>query len=158
MTLWLILALLVMLIGLAGTLLPAIPGLPLIGLAMWGYGALDGFRHVTLGYLILVLLVIAGAQVAEHYARAFGAKRFGASRAGTWGAVIGSLAGLFFLPVGLLLGPFLGAMLGELVAGRRAEDAFRAGLGGMVGVLGSIAMNAVLGIALILSFLFKVTG
>lgn len=153
---WLILALLVMLIGLAGTFLPAIPGLPLIGLAMLGYGAIEGFKEVTPFFLVVVLLVIVGAQVAEHYARGYGAKRFGASRAGTWGAIIGSIVGLFFMPIGLLAGPFLGAMLGELIAGRPTEDALRAGLGGLIGVLGSIAMNVVLGLALIVSFLVKV--
>lgn len=151
-----VIALLVMLVGVAGTFLPALPGIPLIWLAMLGYGLLEGFQAMTPSFLGVTLLVVILAQVAEHYAKAWGAKRYGAGRAGTWGAVIGSIAGLFFMPVGLLLGPFLGAFLGELVSGRRADEAVRAGLGGLIGVLGSIVVNVVLALTLTVAFVVKV--
>lgn len=145
-----------MLVGVVGTLIPAIPGIPLIWLAMLGYGALEGFERVGANYLLITLAVVLAAQVAEHYARALGARRFGAGRAGTWGAVLGSIAGLFFLPLGLVLGPFLGALLFELLAGRPTEEAVRAGFGGLVGVLGSVVFNLIVALGLTASFVIKV--
>jgi uncharacterized protein YqgC (DUF456 family) len=151
-----IVALAVMLVGVVGTFLPALPGLPLIWLAMLGFGFVEGFREMTPAFLVITLLVVAATQVAEHYARAWGARRFGAGRAGAWGAVIGSIAGLFFMPIGLVLGPFLGALLAELLAGRSGEEAIRAGFGGLVGVLGSVAVNVVVALSLTLAFVLKV--
>jgi uncharacterized protein YqgC (DUF456 family) len=151
-----LIALLVMLVGVAGTLLPALPGLPLIWLAMLGYGLVEGFREMSPAFLAVALLVVAATQVAEHYARAWGARTFGAGKAGAWGAVIGSIAGLFFMPIGLVLGPFLGAMLFELVAGRSGEQALKAGVGGLVGVLGSVVVNLVVALGLTVAFVMKV--
>lgn len=149
-------ALLVMLVGLVGVFLPSLPGIPLIWLAMLGYGFVEGFRAISLTFLAVTFLLVVLAQVAEHYARAWGAKRFGAGKAGTWGAVIGSIAGLFFMPIGLLAGPFLGALIGELLAGRKADEAVRAGWGGLVGVLGSVVANLALALMLVIAFLFRV--
>ncbi len=88
--------------------------------------------------------------------RAWGARRYGAGQAGTWGAVIGALAGLFFLPLGLLLGPFLGALIGELWAGRSLEDSVRAGWGGLLGTLGSIVVKFAVAVAMTIAFVSKV--
>ncbi len=151
-----VVAVLVMLVGVAGTFIPAIPGMPLIWLAMLGYGLVEGFREMTPWFLAVTFIVVVLSQVAEHYAKAWGAKRYGAGKAGTWGAVIGSIAGLFFMPVGLVLGPFLGALIGELLAGRSAEEALRAGWGGLVGVLGSVVVNVIFAITLTIAFILKV--
>lgn len=149
-------AILVMLVGVAGTFVPGIPGLPLIWLAMLGYGFAEGFHEIRASFLLTTLAVVLVSLVAEHYAKAWGARHFGAGKAGTWGAVIGSAVGLFFMPVGLFLGPFLGALIGELVAGRPAGEALRAGWGGLVGVLGSVVINVTLGILLTVAFILKV--
>ncbi|HLO04678.1 MAG TPA: DUF456 family protein [Symbiobacteriaceae bacterium] len=149
---WVTLA--VMLVGLAGTFMPALPGLPIIWVAALVYAIATGFHALGWLYLVVTGAVVLLVQVAEQLARAWGAKRFGASKWGTWGAVIGSLIGLFFMPLGLILGPFLGAMLGELIAGRSMEDAVRAGWGGLVGVLGSVLINVLVGIGLIISFIW----
>lgn len=151
-----IVAILVMIAGIAGTFIPAIPGMPLIWLAMLGYGVVEGFREMRPWFLVTTLIVVILSQVAEHYAKAWGAKRYGAGKAGTWGAVIGSIAGLFFMPIGLILGPFLGALIGELLAGRSTEEALKAGWGGLVGVLGSVVVNVIFAITLTLAFIFKV--
>lgn len=145
-----------MLVGVAGTLIPAIPGLPLIWLAMLGYGLAERFHAMSPVFLLVVLLVVILSQVAEHYARAWGAKRFGAGRAGIWGAVIGSIVGLFFMPIGLLAGPFLGALVGELLTGRSTRDAVRAGWGGLIGSLGSVAVNLMVAIVLVVAFIIRV--
>lgn len=151
-----ILTLVIIVIGVIGTLFPALPGLPLIWAAMLGYGIYEGFREMTPTFLVVSLLVVAATQVAEHYAKAWGAQRFGAGKAGAWGAVIGSIVGLFFMPIGLVLGPFLGALVFELFAGRSGEEAFKAGIGGLVGVLGSVAVNLVVALGLTVAFILKV--
>lgn len=151
-----VIALAVMLAGVVGTFLPALPGLPLIWVAMLGYGFYEGFREMTPAFLVITLLVVAATQVAEHYARAWGAKGYGAGKAGAWGAVIGSIAGLFFMPIGLVLGPFLGAMIAELIAGRPGEEALKAGVGGLVGVLGSVVVNVIVALSLTLAFILKI--
>lgn len=155
-TLVFVIALVVMLVGVVGTFIPALPGIPIIWLAMLGYGFYEGFQEMSVTFLVITLLVVLATQVAEHYARAWGAQKFGAGKAGAWGAVIGSIVGIFFMPIGLVLGPFLGALLFELIAGRSGEEAFRAGIGGMVGVLGSVVVNVIVAIGLVLSFVLKV--
>ncbi|HYF76111.1 MAG TPA: DUF456 domain-containing protein [Symbiobacteriaceae bacterium] len=147
------LALVVMVIGVLGTFLPALPGIPLIWVAMLGYGIVEGFEDIGVTFLVITFLVVALTQVAEHYSRAWGAKKFGAGKAGAWGAVIGSIAGLFFMPIGLVLGPFLGALIFELVAGRDTKEAFKAGVGGLIGVLGSILINVIVGIGMVIAFI-----
>lgn len=142
----------IMFFGVIGTFFPTIPGIPIIWLTMLIYAIIEGFQDISWVFLVVTLLVALGVQVAEHYAKAWGAKRFGAGKAGMWGAVIGSFAGLFFMPIGLLLGPFLGAMVGELIVGRPVGEAARAGWGGLVGVLGSVVINFVVALAMFIAF------
>jgi uncharacterized protein YqgC (DUF456 family) len=151
-----ILAVAACIVGIIGTFVPALPGIPVIWAAMLVYGLVERFREITPTFLVITFLVVAGCQVAEQYARAWGARKYGAGKAGAWGAVVGSIAGLFFMPIGLVVGPFLGAMLFELIAGRTTREAVLAGWGGLVGVLGSVAVNVVVGIGLTLAFVFKV--
>lgn len=149
-------ALIAMIAGIIGTFMPALPGIPLIWLSMLGYGFVEGFQEMSPTFLVIALVVVILTQVAEHYAKAWGAKRYGAGKAGAWGAVLGSIVGLFFMPIGLVLGPFLGALLFELGAGRSTGDAVKAGWGGLVGVLGSVLVNVLVAVGLTLSFVFKV--
>lgn len=142
----------VMFFGVIGTFFPSIPGIPIIWLTMLVYAIIEGFQEISWVFLVITLLVALAVQVAEHYARAWGAKRFGAGKAGMWGAVIGSFVGLFFMPIGLLLGPFLGAMIGELIVGRPVAEAARAGWGGLVGVLGSVVINFVVALSMLIAF------
>ena len=115
--LWFLVAAILVIVGLVGTVLPALPGVPLVFcgllLAAWA----DGFAHagaLTL-FVLGVLTVIALA--IDFIAGVLGAKKVGASRYAVIGAALGTLLGLFFGLPGLLLGPFVGALVGELVAG-----------------------------------------
>ena len=139
----LILAALLVLVGLVGTLLPALPGVQLVFagllLAAWA----DGFAHVGGG----TLAVLAGLAVAslgvDLAATALGAKRAGASPRAVVGAVLGTLLGLFFGIPGLLLGPFLCAAIGEWTAHGELRRAGRVGLATWLGLLlGSAARLA----------------
>ncbi len=129
--------------GIAGTVLPALPGALLVFagllLAAWA----DGFAHVGAATLV-GLAVLAGLSYAVDFAAtAVGAKKLGASRRALIGAAVGALVGLFFGLPGVLLGPFVGAVLGELSERRDLVQAGRAGVGAWLGlVLGAGAKLA----------------
>lgn len=134
-TVWYVLAVLLVAVGLAGILLPALPGLPLVfggmALAAWA----GDFEHVG-GWTLLVLGLLTVLSLGVDFlATAMGAKRVGASRLALLGAVIGTFAGLFFGPVGLFVGPFIGALAGELVHSRKVMHATKVGVGTWVGIL-----------------------
>jgi hypothetical protein len=133
-------AVLLVIIGLAGTVLPVLPGTALVFggllLAAWA----DGFSRVGALTLVILGLLTALAFAADFIASALGAKKLGASPRGITGAAVGAVVGLFFGLPGIVLGPFVGAGAGELSARRELLHAGRAGLGTWIGlVLGTIA-------------------
>jgi hypothetical protein len=141
--LWWMLALLLVVIGIAGSVLPALPGVPLVFLglllAAWagGFEQVGPFPLVVLGLLTLMSFVIDLA------ATALGAKRVGATRLAVVGAALGTLAGLFLGLPGLILGPFVGAVAGELMSHGQVQQATRAGLATWIGLLfGTLAKLA----------------
>lgn len=140
------------LIGLAGIVLPALPGVPLVFagllLAAWS----DGFRHVAWPTLLVLAGLTALSLLVDLAATALGAKGFGASRLAVWGALAGTVAGLFFMPLGLLIGPFAGAWLGEYAHSRRAGQATRAGLGTWLGIVLGAASKLAIALAMLLLF------
>lgn len=129
------LAIVLVLAGLAGTILPALPGAPLVFagflLAAW----IDGFQKVgwiTLTVLALLMLLTFAIEFA---AASLGAKRVGASKLAVVGAAVGTLVGIFLGIPGLLLGPFVGAVAGEYLSRRNWQQAGRVGIGTWIGIL-----------------------
>lgn len=127
-------------IGIAGSVLPALPGAPLV-LAGCALGAwIDRFARVGFWTLAVLAALTVLSMLVDPLAAALGARRMGASRWAVLGAAAGLLAGVFFGLPGLLLGPLAGAVAGELLAGRNVAQAGRAGLGAWLGfLLGSVA-------------------
>lgn len=154
----LVLAALLMLVGVLGTLVPALPGVPLVWAVALLYGWWEGFRSISPAYLGWTAALAVAALLGERYAAAWGSRRFGGSRAGAWGAFLGSVVGLFFMPVGLVAGPFLGALAGELLAGRSGEDAVRASFGSVMGVFLGTAFNFAVALILLATFLYRTLG
>ena len=145
-----------MAVGLIGTVLPLVPGAIIILVAAILHqimlpGKSLGWWNIS-GLILLALLSYA----VEFGSGYFGAKRFGATRWGTFGAVIGTIAGLFFPFPGLLIGPVLGAIAGELIAGKRLVGAGRAGWGTVLGNLAGIVAKLVIALAMISWFLLTV--
>jgi uncharacterized protein len=145
MWIWIVLAAILVLVGIAGTILPALPGLPLVFagllLAAWA----DGFAHVSGVTMLLLALITVVAMAADFVSGLFGTKIAGASKWAMVGAGAGTLVGLFFGLPGLLLGPFIGAMALELVYRENLGQATKAGLGAWLGmVLGVAAKMAAL--------------
>jgi len=131
-------------LGVAGLLLPALPGAPLIFLGLVAAAWADGFAYVGWGWLTLFGALAALTYAVDFAATALGAKRFGASPRAVLGAVVGGFLGLFFFPLGLVLGPFLGALLAELSLRKDLEAAQRAGFGAALGfLLGGVAKLAI---------------
>lgn len=126
--------------GLAGAVFPILPGPPLVFAGLWLGAFADGYRHA--GFKTLVFIGVLGGIgiLLDFVAAAFGAKRVGASPQAVTGATLGTLVGLFFGIPGLLLGPFAGAVIGELMSSRSAHQAAASGVGTWLGLLlGAIA-------------------
>jgi uncharacterized protein YqgC (DUF456 family) len=141
--LW-ILAGVLMLVGLAGTLLSALPGIPLMMIGMLIAAWADDFTRIGWVTLLILAVLMALSFAIELAAAALGARRVGASREAIAGAALGALLGLFMGVAGLILGPFIGAVVGELMARRNTSQAMRAGVGAWLGfVVGTIAKLAV---------------
>ena len=129
--------------GLIGTIVPALPGVPLVFAGMLIAAWADAFRHVGALTLTLLGILCMIALLVDFVASALGARRVGASPRALWGAMAGTFAGLFFGIPGLLLGPFVGAIAGELTAGSRVDKATRVGIGTWLGLLfGTLAKIA----------------
>lgn len=128
-------ALALVLIGLAGTILPALPGLPLVFAGMLLGAWAGGFEHVGIPVLVVLAVLTVFSLVVDFWATALGARRVGASRMAVAGAVIGTFVGIFFGFVGLFAGPFIGALAGELLHGRRVGPATRVGFGTWLGII-----------------------
>ena len=121
--------------GLLGSLLPGLPGTPLVLLAAIAhrlYFGAAGVSNLVLGLLVAFTLL---SLALDYAATMLGAKKLGATRRGIVGAVVGGVMGLFFAVPGILLGPFLGALVFELTGGRELKASARAGLGATLGLL-----------------------
>lgn len=143
--LWFTLALLLMLVGLAGSVLPGLPGTPLIFAIAVGHRLVVGPSGATWWVLLVLGLVALVALAADYAASLYGAKTLGATRRGLIGAGLGGLVGLFLGPFGILLGPFVGAFSFEFLGGREWRESAKAGagatLGLFVGALGKLACS-----------------
>src|SRR6202790_3627316 len=121
--------------GLVGAMLPALPGIPLIFAGIWLIAAVDHYHHLGLWWLLGIAGVGAVGLTLDLLAGALGAKRVGASKQAVWGALAGTMVGLLFGLPGLLLGPFVGATLGELAAGKGILRSTHVGMSAWFGLV-----------------------
>lgn len=146
--LWVLAASLI-LTGLAGIVLPLLPGAPLLFLGLLTAAWAEDFVYVgygTLGVLALLAILI---YLVDFLAGILGAKHFGASPRAMIGAGIGALLGLTLGFAGIVIGPFIGAVVGELSARRELASAGMAGLGTTIGLLLGVAAKIALGLTMI---------
>ena len=149
-----VLAGLLILVGFAGTILPALPGIPLMFSGMLLSAWMGDFQQIggwTLGLLGLLAVL---SMVGDFVAGLLGAKRVGASGWALAGAALGTLIGLFFGLLGLMVGPFIGALLGELIAGATLHRATHVGLGAWLGFLLGTVLKIALAFMMLGVFLF----
>ncbi|MEA2601046.1 MAG: uncharacterized protein QOF89_2038 [Acidobacteriota bacterium] len=145
---WL-LAILLVLAGIAGTVLPALPGAPLVFLGLLCAAWADHFQKVGWFTLTILAILTVLAVAVDFLAKTYGAKRVGASWLALSGAIVGTIVGLFFSIPGLIFGPFLGAVAGEWLSVRNLRQAGKVGLGTWLGMILGIAGNLALIFAMV---------
>lgn len=145
----LLLSIVLVIAGMLGIVLPALPGAPLIFAGLLLAAWTEDFAHVGLWTMVVLALLAILSYAVDFWATMFGAKKFGASRRAVIGAVLGLLVGVFLGFVGVIFGPFIGAVVGELSARRNLEQAARAGIGATIGVVLGAALKIALGLAMV---------
>lgn len=155
--LWWFAAIVVMAIGLIGTVLPVVPGTTIILAAAIAHrllvGPEKGMSWWSLGGLIVLALISYALEFASSY---FGAKYFGASKWGMAGAIVGGIIGIFTGFITLLVLPIAGAIIGEIIAGKRLVAAGKAGWGTLLGNLAGMIGKIAIGLAMVSWFLISV--
>ena len=147
-----VLAVALVVVGLIGTVLPALPGAMLIVAGLVVAAWADGFSRVGVWTLVVIGAIGAASYLVDFAAAALGAKKFGASPRAMVGAGLGTLAGLFLGPVGIIFGPFVGAIIGELTVHRDMAKVGKAGLAAWIGFL--LGMAVKVGIAFLMIAIF----
>ena len=140
-----VLGILCLLGGLAGCLLPVLPGPPLAYAGVLLLHLTERVQY-SAAQLLVWLGIVVVVQVLDYVVPALGSKYSGGSKWGNRGCIVGTVVGLFFMPWGIIVGPFLGAFIGELLGGRETMQALKSGFGSLVGFLvGTVLKCAVCG-------------
>jgi uncharacterized protein YqgC (DUF456 family) len=135
---------LLVLVGFIGSILPVIPGPPIswAGLLLLKWTAYTDDQPAAYENTLWILLIfVILVTILDYVVPILGTKKFGGSKRGVWGATLGVVAGLFFGPLGIIIGPFLGAFIGEITTGKKEKDALRAAWGSFVGFLLGVGMK-----------------
>ena len=131
-----ILGLLFAMVGLAGCILPVIPGPPFSFLALIILSWAKDWEPFSSTFLIIMAILTILVTILDYIIPASGAKKYGASKLAVWGSIIGMLIGVFFFPpLGIFIGGFIGALAGELLTTKKAKKALRAGWGVFIGIM-----------------------
>ena len=141
-------------VGLAGSLLPLLPGTPLILAAALLHALVTDFSPIGIGRLLVLAGLTALAYGLEYVAGAVGVKRFGGSVWAVIGALAGAVVGLFFGPLGLLVGPVVGAVGGELLKSGDPEHSLKAGFGALIGMVCGLLARFALAFTMVGLFLW----
>ncbi|WP_138431183.1 DUF456 domain-containing protein [Fodinibius saliphilus] len=128
--------------GFIGALLPVVPGPPIsyLGLVVL---QLTSAHPFSLKFFIIWALIIAMLMVLDNVIPAYGTKKLGGSAYGVWGCIMGMLVGIFFSPIGLIVGPLAGAFIGELVGGKTSDQAIRSAAGSFLGFMASTVLKLI---------------
>ncbi|MCF6213978.1 MAG: DUF456 domain-containing protein [Flavobacteriaceae bacterium] len=150
----LIIGFILMILGLAGAFIPVLPG----PLTSWGGLLLLSFTKavsISTSFLTITLGVALLVWLLDYFIPILGTKKFGGTKYGMWGTTIGLLLGLFFFPpIGIITGPFAGALVGELVHdNKNTHKAFKAAIGSFIGFLFSTGLKFIVSIIYLVLFL-----
>nr|WP_020616073.1 DUF456 family protein [Paenibacillus daejeonensis] len=141
-------------VGMAGAIFPILPGALAIYGAFFVYGFMISFEPFGWVFWTLQTLIVAVLIFADYAVNAWGVKRYGGSRASVIGSTIGVLIGPFVIPgFGLLIGPFAGAVIGELMSRASLEQSLRVGYGSVVGLFTSTLVKIILQTIMIILFI-----
>ena len=139
-------------IGFLGTALPALPGTPLIFFGAWLIAWWSDYTIVSGGTMLALAFLAVAGFLADILASSLGAKRVGASRRALVGATLGSLVGIFFALPGMIIGPFIGASVGEYSYQRSLPKAASVGIGTWLGLLFGTALKVAIAVTMVVLF------
>jgi len=137
------LGIILMIIGLAGCIVPILPGPPIsfIGLLFLQFSR---FGHFSVSFLLGMAALAFTVTILDYIVPVWGTKKTGGSKAGIWGATAGMIIGIFFFPpIGIILGPLFGAIVGESIHGASFNQSFKAGLGSLLGFFMGIGLKLI---------------
>lgn len=138
--------------GIIGSYYPVLPGLPLSYAALLLL-QLTSFSPFSSSFLIYWAIIIIVVMSLESILPSVGSNRMGGTRYGVWGCIIGGMAGIFlFPPFGIILGPMVGAFIGELISGQKTKKALRAAFGSFIGFLAGTVIKVAVSIVLAFHF------
>ncbi len=145
------LAIVLMIVGIAGCLLPVLPGPPLsyLGLVVLHF---TRFADISKNLFIILAIVAVAVTIIDYVVPIWGTRRFGGSKYGMRGATVGLIIGLFLGPWGIIIGPFIGAVVGELIFKDDIKYALKAGFGSLLGFLTGVGLK--LAASLLITFYF----
>lgn len=133
-------AIVLLFVGIIGCFVPVIPGPPfsffsllLLQFTRWG--------HFSTSFLVIMALLAVAVVVLDYLVPAWGTKKFGGTKRGTWGATIGVFVGMFFGPICIVLFPFIGAFIGEYTGDAKSDQALHAAFGSFIGILTGIVLK-----------------
>jgi uncharacterized protein YqgC (DUF456 family) len=150
-----ILGILAAIVGIAGSILPVMPGPPFSFLALILVSCAKDWAPFGAPFLIIMALAMVAVSAVDYILPAGAAQWYGASKAGLWGSIAGLLMGLFFFPPwGMILGAIIGAFAGELISGKRGKEALRAAWGALIGNLLATGLKLLYSVA-VLFFVIK---
>lgn len=150
-----IISLLLLITGILGSFLPVLPGVPVswLGLLLLHFTTAVPMNYTFLGITLVATIVIF---ILQYTIPAYGAKRFGGSKSGMWGATLGLIVGIFLpIPGGILVGAFAGAFIGEIANKSTSSVALKAAFGSFIGLLASTFMEFCVAFCFLLLFLYK---
>lgn len=141
-TIIIVLGALLILTGLLGSFLPVLPGPPIsyIGLILLQLTSTPPF---SIQFMVVWALIVIAIMILDNVVPAWGARKYGGSPYGVWGSILGLIAGIFFPPLGIIIGPIVGAFAGEMVGGKTSNQALRAAWGSFVGFLAGTLMKVI---------------
>ncbi len=142
--------------GFIGTLFPVLPGTILILCGFLVYALITGFSNLDLGFFIGQGVLVGLSYLIDFLATALGVKMYGGSRAAAWGAVLGSLLIFVIGPIGILVGPLLGAVAGELIMGEEIRQALHSGFGSFLGFIGGALAKIVIACIMVGWFVLRI--
>jgi len=127
--------------GFISSFIPVLPGTPITycGLLVLQLAT----QPFSAKFLIIWALIIVVIMVLDNIIPAYGTKKFGGSAYGIWGCVIGMIAGLFFPPAGIIIGPLAGSFTGELIGGKTSDQALRSAIGSFLGLLTNVLIKVI---------------
>ncbi|OPZ74868.1 MAG: hypothetical protein BWY80_00401 [Firmicutes bacterium ADurb.Bin456] len=153
----LVLAVVFFTVGIIGTVLPALPGATLIWLGMLVYGLFVKFHNLPWTFYVAQGLAVVLIFLLDYLAGIWGTRRYGGSRVAVLGSILGGLLGVILLgPFGLIFGPFIGAVAGELYNRNSLDRAFQVGFGTLIGFLGGTVLKLLVEVIMIVWFFMTI--